>query len=333
MVPHLKLAIKKPGQEAIPLESLWPAPLSYDDPQFMTFLRDLALSANVGELELSFPPHKAPEISEPGLWNLIGDRLFQEQYPDSWNYLDPDSPNYSLKQLQKRIYVDRFESFMNTVPSGARVLDLGGGIGRFAGVWLEKGYKVTLADPNSQALRLALGHLAQYGQPFELWHIGAEDLQDFADNSFWAVSALEVFCYLSKPSAGLREAVRVLKPNGLIFVSVESSVGSLDPNQNHTPESMQSLLDITNQSIEGDRWVHYFTKESLRQALESEGLIVESIFGTHYLPDGPLHRLLNFSRLQDPTYQRAVIQLERLLDADERWSQTPRAWTAVARKK
>jgi len=333
VVPHLKLSIKKPGEAAVSLNSLWPEPLSFNNPRFVTFLQELGSSASVGDLELSFPPHKIPTVTEPGQWNLVGDQMFQEQYPQSWNYLDPDSPNYSLKQLQKKIYMDRFEPFMNTIPRGARILDLGGGIGRFSGVWLERGHHVTLADPNSRALTLALSHLAPYGEPFELWHLCAEDLSEFDDQCFWAVSALELFCYLSNPLVGIREAARVLKPNGLMFVSVESAAGSLDPNQHHTPESMQTTLNLANQSIEGDTWVHYFTRASLTNALEEQGLVVEAIFGTHYLPDGPLHRLLDFDRLDDPQYQQAVLNLERVLDGDERWKTTARAWTAVARKK
>jgi ubiquinone/menaquinone biosynthesis C-methylase UbiE len=295
-------------------------------------LADLSAAASCGEIEIRFPPHQPPVLSEPGRWNLVGDQRFASEHPKSWDYLAAESPNFGLKHLQRCIYVDRFQPWLEQLAFGAAVLDMGGGIGRFALEWLERGHAVTLCDANEEALVTALGHLARQGGRFGLWHLSAEDLHPFEDEQFWAVSALELFCYLSCPEEGMREAARVLKPGGLLLASVESPVGSLDPGRVCTPEDAENALKNTENRQEGDLWVRYFTQEGFKSALEGAGFVVEAVFGTHYLPDGPLHRLLEFDRFADPAYVDSVLKLERLLNESEQWGPYPRAWTAVARK-
>jgi ubiquinone/menaquinone biosynthesis C-methylase UbiE len=311
---------------------VWEGSTDTRDPKFSGFLRELSLNAQAGELTLRFPPHKHPELSAPGKWNLEGDAAFAERHPESWNYLEPSSPNHALKQLEKAIYLDRLSPWMEQIPTGARVLDLGGGIGRFATEWATRGHPVTLVDPNPAALSIALGHLTHQKASFELLHLGAEDLSVIAENTFFALTAMEVFCYLSDPGAGFREAARVLRPGGRMFVSVESPIGSLEPSVEHSAEDLEKALQTTERAVEGDVWVRYFSATSLRESLEEAGLVVEMICGTHYLPDGPLHHLVNFERVGDPAYDQSLIQLERLLEQSATWQNRARSWVGVARK-
>ncbi len=311
---------------------LWSGAATTESPAFCEYLADLSEAARGGEVELSFPPHEPPRVSEPGAWNLAGDEVFSRQYPLSWNYLDERSPNYALKQFSKRLYLARMGATLDAAPAGSAVLDLGGGIGRWALEWLKRGHAVTLADPNPAALVIALGHLARVGGRFDLYHLAAEDLAPIPDASFWAVAAMELFCYLSDPAAGIREAARVLRPGGVLLCSVESAVGALDPRRAHTRDEIEAAAAQTSRSVEGDTWVRYFTKTSLAEALEDAGLTVELVFGTHYLPDGPMHGLVDFDRLDDHAYCDALLELERLLEGSDRWNNAARAWAAVARK-
>ena len=320
------------GDEWTPVADVWSGCTRSDDPAFGEFLLDIAEAARGGELELSFPPFHEPEISAPGVWNLWGDKRFAEEYPLSWNTLDPESPNYTLKQFERRLYVTRLAHWIAQLPTGGRILDLGGGIGRFAVHWLSEGKAVTLADPNDHALSLALGHLAAAGGRYDLQHVGAEALDGLADDTFHAVSAMEVLCYLSDATPGIAEAARVLRRGGFLFCSVESGVGSLDPMRSHSRAELDAALAQESRSVEGDTWVRYFTRESLTAALEAAGLEVVTTFGTHYLPDGPLHRLVDFDRLGDLKYENALIELERMLEDSRRWESAARAWVAVARK-
>lgn len=326
------LAVRREDGPFQHVHELWPGKARTSDPDFAEFLVDLSESARGGETELRFPPHAAPALEPPGRWNIEGDERFAQEYPLSWNYLDERSPNFALKQLEKRIYLERLERWLDELPTGAQVLDLGGGIGRFAVEWLRRGLAVSLADPNAGALVLALGHLARAGGRFDLWHCAAESLAPMPDESFWAISAMEVFCYLSVPAMGMREAARVLRPGGILMLSVESPIGSLDPGVPHSRDELERALEQESRSAEGDVWVHYFTPESLRRTLVEAGFEVEAIMGTHYLPDGPMHHLVDFDRLGDPDYERALISLEHLLEGSSRWTHAARAWVAVARK-
>ncbi len=317
---------------AVPVDALWSGETSTRDPAFCEFLADLSDGAFLGELHLTFPPFSPPAVSAPGVWNLVGDRAFAREHAEAWNYLSTSSPNHALKAFERRLYLDHVGDVFDELPRGAPVLDLGGGIGRFAVEWLRKGLNVTLVDANEGSLGLALGHLAREGGTFALRHLAAEDLSHLPDATYYAISAMEVFCYLSEPARGFAEAARVLRPGGSLVLSVESPVGSLDPAERHSREAIAAVQSRTELARENDVWVRYFTETSLRAALESAGLTVERIIGTHYLTDGPMHHLVDVDRLGDPIYEDALIELERLLATSRRWAGAARALLAVARK-
>ncbi len=328
----LDLSIVRPGSPTSPLSEAWASAPDTTDPAFCAWLSDLSAAAAGGQLALAFPPVRAPEVSEPGRWNVDGDVRFQAEFPLSWDTLDPRSPNFALKQFSKRLYLERASTWLDTLPPGAQALDLGGGIGRFACEWLDRGLAVTLADPNPRALELALGHLARRGGRFELWNLAAESLRELPRDTFHLVSALEVLCYLSEPQDGLREAARVLRPGGLLLCSVESGVGSLDPAIAHSAEAIATAAALTEHAIPGDTWVRYFTADTLSEAISRAGLEVLAVHGTHYLTDGPLHRLVDFERLADPAYADALLAFDRLLESTSGFGGAARALLAIARK-
>jgi len=329
---NLSAPFDLPAQGTVELRSIWSGDTTTDDPAFASFLSDIAEAAIGGEVCIDFPPYKQPQISAPGSWNLKGDDAFANQYPLSWNYLHPDSPNFALKRFQRRLYLNRLEPWLNLLPSGASMLDLGGGIGRFSQAWLARDWNVTLCDPNAQALVLALSHLAPLGGRFALQQLAAENIASLPTEHFHAVSAMEVFCYLSTPTDGMAEAARVLRPGGLLFASVESPIGSLEPHVRHSRDAINDALIRDRLAIENDVWVRYFTPDTLREDMESVGLQVDAVIGTHYLPDGPMHHLVDVDRLGEPDYETALIELERLLQESKTWKDAARAWVVVARK-
>ncbi len=321
-----------PSHGSIPLSDIWAGPTFADEPAFASFLADLVQAALGGEVLLEFPPYKTPHISTPGVWNLTGDAAFAAEFPLSWNYLNPRSPNYELKRFQRRLYLERLAPWLEHLPKGTSILDLGGGIGRFSEAWMQRGWNVTLADPNNHALLLALSHLISTGGRFNIYHLAAEDISPLPDEHFHAVSAMEVFCYLSEPRTGIAEAARVLRPGGWLFASVESPIGALEPHIRHSREAINQALTHDHRAIENDMWVRYFTPDSLRAEVESVGLEVEAVIGTHYLPDGPMHHLVDVERLGESGYETALIELERLLQDSQQWQDAARAWVVVARK-
>ena len=273
---------------------------------------------------IRFPPFQTPTISEPGCWNLEGDRAFATLHPLSWNYLLPQSPNYWLKKTQKQVYLNRIEDVLSSLQPGAPVLELGGGIGRFSIEWLQRGFHITHTDPNEQALALALEHLANAKSAFSIWQLSAENLKPLNDNCFEFVSAFEVFCYLTNPLEGLLEAARVLQPNGTLVLSVETAWGALARGESNTPPINNTYAN------EHDSWVHFYTRQRLREQLEKVGLEVESIQGVHYLLDGPYADQVDFERLHVDSVREELVLRDKQMD--DGLHDTPRALLAIARK-
>jgi len=114
---------------------------------------------------------------------------------------------------------------------GARVLDIGGGPGRYS-IWLaEQGYRVTLADLSPDLLAIGRKKAEEAGVELEkLVEANAVDLSRFPDGAFDAVLCLGPMYHLLEESdrqtvAG--ELLRVLLPGGHAFVAFLNHLGAL----------------------------------------------------------------------------------------------------------
>lgn len=112
------------------------------------------------------------------------------------------------------------------LPRGARVLDLGGGPGRYT-IWLaERGHRVTLGDVSPELLAIARRHLDKAGlndRVEGVLELDAVDLSTFADAYFDAVVCLGPFYHLPNPAERIQaasELSRVLKSGGVAFVAL-----------------------------------------------------------------------------------------------------------------
>lgn len=111
------------------------------------------------------------------------------------------------------------------LPPNARVLDIGGGPGRYA-IWLaQRGHRAVLADLSTELLSIARSKIDQAGvgaMVEEIVEADACDLSHWADDSFDAVLCLGPFYHLPDPQDRHRAATeigRVLRPGGLAFVA------------------------------------------------------------------------------------------------------------------
>lgn len=112
------------------------------------------------------------------------------------------------------------------LPPAGRVLDLGGGPGRYT-IWLaQHGYSVTLADLSPNLLAIARERIAQAGVGDRVEAVveaDACDLSRWADGSFAAVICLGPFYHLPDPvdrDRAARELARVLQPDGIAAVGL-----------------------------------------------------------------------------------------------------------------
>jgi SAM-dependent methyltransferase len=115
-------------------------------------------------------------------------------------------------------------AFDQLLPADARVLDLGGGPGRWT-IWLaRRGHQVVLADVSPRQLEIARRELAKAGiEPEAVLEVDARDLGRFTAGEFDAVLALGPFYHLvtaADRELAAREAHRVLRPGGVLLATV-----------------------------------------------------------------------------------------------------------------
>jgi 2-polyprenyl-6-hydroxyphenyl methylase/3-demethylubiquinone-9 3-methyltransferase len=154
---------------------------------------------------------------------------------------------------------------------GCKLLDLGCGAGFLTNVLAQEGYQVTGVDISASSLNVARNEDATQGVDYLQ---GDVHELPFADESFDAVSALDLLEHVGEPKQVIKEAARVLKPGGLFFF--------------HTfNRNFLSWLTV----IKGVEWfvsnapkhMHvyslFITPAELREMCASHGLIVEEITG------------------------------------------------------
>jgi len=111
------------------------------------------------------------------------------------------------------------------IEANSRVLDIGGGPGRYTIFLAEQGHRVVLADLSPELLDEARGHIADTGiggHVEEVVTADACDLSRWRDRSFDAVACLGPFYHLSEPErreACTSELARVLRPGGVLFAA------------------------------------------------------------------------------------------------------------------
>ena len=113
-------------------------------------------------------------------------------------------------------FLDRF------LPTTGRVLDLGGGPGRYAEWLAKRGLRVVLADASPELLEIARSRIAS---PLveEIATADARDLSRWDNASFDAALLLGPLYHMPDEDdrrAAVREAVRVVRPGGTLFFAL-----------------------------------------------------------------------------------------------------------------
>lgn len=152
---------------------------------------------------------------------------YDEQY-DEWNRLEQHFVEFALT---KRYLDDYLEMHMErTGKNSLKILDIGGGPGRYAIYLTQKGHRVTLLDLSQRNVEIAREKAALYGVTLEETIKGnALNLQDF-DKDFDVVLLMGPLYHLVEEAdrrKAMEQALDRLKPGGILIASFISAFAPL----------------------------------------------------------------------------------------------------------
>ena len=194
--------------------------------------------------------------------------------------------------------------------AGRRMIDIGGGPGRYAEALLAAGHAVEVVDPVQRHVEQAtgIGVSARLGDARAL---------PFADDSFDAALLLGPLYHLADRHDRLRalaETARVVRDGGLVFASGISRLVAFaalfagSTTGGPLPPELVAILD-TGTPPPGLRFPagHFHTPEELQQELELAGLAVREVVGI----EGPAGLLLETVTDADPSLVDAATTIAR----------------------
>ena len=216
-------------------------------------------------------------------------------------------------------------------PAPATIYDIGGGPGVYA-LWLaQQGYTVHLLDALPLHIEQARAATdAQARAPLAGLHVGDARHLPFADASADVVLLLGPLYHLVEREdrlAALREARRVLRPQGVLCAAVISRFASLLDNLNKRvdmftkpDEAAMIAEDLTNgqhRNLTGQ--LEHFTTTYFHHPDELRAEIVDAglNYTATYAIEGPLWLLREvLDHWPEPSYQQAFLPFLRLIEQE-----------------
>ncbi|MBU1625853.1 class I SAM-dependent methyltransferase, partial [bacterium] len=222
-------------------------------------------------------------------------------------------------------YFDHFELYhritlMNLLEylpedKNAAILDAGGGTGIWSIELAKLDYQnIILTDIAEKMLEKVGIKIAELGFDDKIIIRTSNicDMPEFEDEIFdFVLCEGDPLSYCGDHQKAIKELVRVSKPKGRIFASVDnriSVVSWLDKDED--PEMIDQVLTTGDVQMPIERnefryFIHAFTSQELRELFESNGLFVERIIGKPVIANR-----FKWTRSKDPKFIEQILKLE-----------------------
>ncbi|MFW6272842.1 MAG: class I SAM-dependent methyltransferase [bacterium] len=173
-----------------------------------------------------------------------------------------------------------------------RILDAGGGTGRFSEPLLKKEHEVVLTELSAEMLNKAKKKLGSY-KNVEFIKNSVTNMIEFKDESFDVVIMINaILDYCGDYNKAMQEAYRILKKGGLLIATVNNRFLYC---KSH--ELKEGNFDLFRENMKtGNRYIvwggqekghisHEFTLEELKNALEKNQFNIKKLLGIFNLMD------------------------------------------------
>ena len=288
----------------------------------------------IGQLYGSREQQQHALADDPGLHNVLGYELAFADDPQSQDFLSPSSPYFLIKQLATDLYRHAFAPYYDGLPVTGRVLDLGGGIGRFTVPLARRFEEVVAVDACRTSLQVCRRHLDEAGVANVTLHwADLSCLAELPAASFDVIFAVELLCYATDPDAVMAQLSRVARPGAYLFVSVEQLPGGICGLPLGRADYLGELLSGSPLLIEHDRFVNFFDREQMIKLIDNTVWQIMKLEPLHYFSEGPFWQLLDDRRLSEPEYRQHIIAFEQKCRDDARTRNLARVLSVVGRKK
>lgn len=204
---------------------LWfhPSNFSYDTEKQFSILEEILQEANILRTRGLLQIMTMCEITETIQAALPVDKAVASHHQNAqifanrYKAYDVNPYSSAFTYDRKRLFDFLISFLKRNIPEKANILDVGAGTGYFLHTLHKQGYAVVGVEPAP-----AMYEQATKQYPELALRRGAVNELPFADNSFDAVTAIEVFRYLNTDDQekGYQECLRVLKPGGMLVVSL-----------------------------------------------------------------------------------------------------------------
>lgn len=144
--------------------------------------------------------------------------------------------------------------------SMVKVLDVGASSGEFMEAARAGGWEVTGVEPSADGVKAAAA------KGLNVIQSPAEKLP-FADQSFNLVHSNHVFEHLADPLSAAREAYRVLKPGGVVFIEVPNQFDNIQ----FFRYRLMGSVPVRERNIRSIHHLVFFSRKTLRYLLEEAG--------------------------------------------------------------